>query len=452
LPLQHVSIAPLPIQRFETVLEPEQWEDLGRTIERAGELLGGRVVWNVNSTARGGGVAEMLQSLLAYARAANVDTRWLVIEGDQSFFEVTKRIHNNLHGTEGDGGALDDEAREAYESTLARNTEELLETIASDDIVILHDPQTAGLVKPLGDAGAHVIWRAHIGVDTPNDHARGAWEFLHEYVEPAQAYIFSRKSFIWEKLVSEKTQIIPPSIDAFSPKNQEIDDDTTLAILRAAQIITEGDDDGDASPTYLREDGSPGRVDRHATVLEEAPLDFAEHVAPDSDAHLVYAGPAVEAVADDPEGKAVLEQAQDAWHELPDDVRAKVHLAALPMDDSQENAAIVNALQRRATVVVQKSLAEGFGLTVAEAMWKGRPVVASRIGGIQDQVVHGETGLLIDDANDLEAYGACVRQVLDDEERARKMGEEAQRRVREEFLGARHLTQYVELFGKLMER
>jgi trehalose synthase len=128
-----------------------------------------------------------------------------------------------------------------------------------------------------------------------------------------------------------------------------------------------------------------------------------------------------------------------------------VHLLALPMDDTQENAAIVNALQRRATVVVQKSLAEGFGLTVAEAMWKGRPVVASRIGGIQDQVVDGETGLLVDDPADLAAYGRACVELLADPERAERMGAAARERVRDEYLGVRSLTQYVELFASLEE-
>jgi trehalose synthase len=177
---------------------------------------------------------------------------------------------------------------------------------------------------------------------------------------------------------------------------------------------------------------------------------FVEHVAPQTDAHLVYAGPAVEAVADDPEGKEVLDEAQRTYEGLEGEVRARVHLACLPMDDLEENAAIVNALQRRADVVVQKSIAEGFGLTVAEGMWKARPVVASRIGGIQDQIVDGESGLLLDDATDLAAYGEAVRSLLKDPDRARRIGQVAQERVRDEFLAARSLMQYLALIDRLL--
>jgi trehalose synthase len=154
-------------------------------------------------------------------------------------------------------------------------------------------------------------------------------------------------------------------------------------------------------------------------------------------------------VADDPEGAEVLQEGVAAWEALPAEAQERVHLLALPMDDTQENAAIVNALQRRAAVVVQKSLAEGFGLTVAEAMWKARPVVASRIGGIQDQVVDGETGLLVDDPTDLAAYGSACVELLGDPERAERMGDAARDRVRDEYLGVRSLMQYVELFSSL---
>jgi trehalose synthase len=177
---------------------------------------------------------------------------------------------------------------------------------------------------------------------------------------------------------------------------------------------------------------------------------FVRYVSPHTDAHLILAGPAVAAVADDPEGIEVLEEARAAWSELDPNLQERVHLACMPMEDGQENAAIVNALQRRADVIVQKSLAEGFGLTVAEGMWKGRPVVASRIGGIQDQIEHGESGILLDDPSDLEAFGAEVVALLADPEAAEKMGRTAYARVRDHYLGPRHLTQYFELIKRLL--
>jgi trehalose synthase len=178
---------------------------------------------------------------------------------------------------------------------------------------------------------------------------------------------------------------------------------------------------------------------------------FAEHVAPASDAHLILAGPNVTAVADDPEGAEVLNEVSTAWRELPHARRSRVHLSCLPMADIEENAAIVNALQRHATVVVQKSLEEGFGLTVAEAMWKSRPVIASAVGGIQDQIEDGVTGLLLDDPTDLDAFGKLVLKLLDDPERAREIGARAREYVRQHFLANRHAAQYVELFASIIE-
>jgi trehalose synthase len=177
---------------------------------------------------------------------------------------------------------------------------------------------------------------------------------------------------------------------------------------------------------------------------------FVEHVAPETEAHLVYAGPAVAAVSDDPEGADVLAEARSFIADVDPAVRERVHLACLPMDDLEENAAIVNALQRRADVVVQKSIAEGFGLTVAEAMWKARPVVASRIGGIQDQIADGVSGVLLGDPKDLIRYGEEVRRLLEDADRAQAMGQEAQRRVCDEFLAVRSLMQYVDLITRLL--
>ena len=167
-------------------------------------------------------------------------------------------------------------------------------------------------------------------------------------------------------------------------------------------------------------------------------------------AHLVYAGPAVEAVADDPEGLQVLHRAIAFARALPEDARRRVHLATLPMDDVDENAIIVNALQRHATVVTQKSLAEGFGLTVAEAMWKARPVVASRIGGIQEQIVHGETGMLVDDPRDLAAFGAAITSLLENPEEAARMGARARERVRDRFTSVRNLLDYAALIARLV--
>jgi trehalose synthase len=470
--LENVPIGKLSFERFETVLDPERYRQVREAVETARRLLDGRVVWNVNSTSRGGGVAEMLVGLLAYAHGAGVDARWIVIQGNDPFFGLTKRIHNNLHSAPGDGGPLGDAEREIYEAALAPNIDEFVGLVKPEDVVIVHDPQPAGLIPPLKERlGVSVIWRCHVGIDTPSELSRRAWNFLLPFVEPADAYVFSRKAFVWEGLDDDKIELIAPVIDAFSPKNQDLDPAAVAAILRVAGL---NDGGAEGEPTYLREDGTPARVERSAEIFEERTLrpddpmvlqvsrwdrlkdplgvikGFVEHVAPATPAHLVYAGPAVEAVADDPEGIEVLQEARDYYESLPPEARERVHLAALPMEDLQENAAIVNALQRRANVVVQKSIAEGFGLTVAEAMWKARPVVASRIGGIQDQIVDGVSGILLDDPTDLAAYGAAVRDLLEDPARAGRIGREAMERVRDEFLAMRSLLQYLTLIERLV--
>jgi trehalose synthase len=465
--LSHVPVGALSVERFGSVLPPADYERFLRTVQWGRENFDGRVVWNVNSTAQGGGVAEMLVSLLAYARGAGIDARWVVIGGNADFFVLTKRIHNFLHGSPGDGGDLDEDERRVFDEVTERNAAEFRELVQPEDVVIIHDPQPAGLIPAIRDIGCPIVWRCHVGLDQPHPLARRAWKFLIPYVRDADAYVFSRRAFAWEGLDKEAA-IIPPSIDAFSPKNQELDVDRVRSILTAAGL---NDGDATGSPTFTNLDGSPGRVDRPAQRWERRQLrpsdrvvvqvsrwdslkdpigvirGFAQHVAPVvPDAHLVYAGPAVESVTDDPEGGEVLSRAIAEYEAMPDEVAERVHLVALPMDDVQENAAIVNALQRRADVVVQKSLAEGFGLTVAEAMWKARPVVASRIGGIQDQIVDGTTGILLDDPLDLAAYGAAVRSLLDDPARAEAMGREANQRVRQRFLGTRTLIQAIELY------
>jgi trehalose synthase len=469
--LQSVDVQPLAPQRFRDVIPADRYKRFAEALDHAHALLEGRVVWNVNSTAKGGGVAEMLQSLLAYAKGAGVDARWVVIQGDPDFFTITKRIHNHLHGAAGDGGELGTAEHKAYEVTLEANGKSLLEEVTAGDVVLLHDPQTAGLTRILKEAGATVIWRCHVGLDMPNERARGAWRFLIPYITEADAYIFSREAFEWEGLQEKKMHVIPPSIDAFAPKNQDIEPATVDAILAATGLI-EGD--GSSRPTFARVDGSEGTVSRKTQLFDLPPLPagarvvtqvsrwdrlkdplgvmrgFAEHVPPSSEAHLILAGPSVEAVADDPEGAEVLAETHSAWEQLPAASRDRIHLACLPMEDGAENAAIVNALQRRAEIVVQKSIAEGFGLTVAEAMWKGRPVVASRIGGIQDQIEDGVTGSLIDDPHDLAEYGAALVDLLDDQAGAAMMGKAAQERVRDAFLGPRHLMQYVDLIGRLL--
>lgn len=468
--MKPVRLRSYDLGRFETVLPRRDFADLMKQAEAGRKLLRGRTVWNVNSTARGGGVAEMLGPLLGYARGAGIDARWLVVGGEPDFFRVTKRLHNQLHGAKGDGRGLGPTAVRVYQRLTHRAAEQLVTKLKSRDVVILHDPQTAGMLPLVKAAGVTAIWRCHVGIDRPNAVARSAIDFLRPYLEHADAIVFSRAAFAWKGLDKSRTWIIQPSLDAFSPKNEALDREQVAAILAAAGVVSDG---GSREPVFTRSDGRRGRVSRKARLTQERTLGprdpyvlqvsrwdslkdpvgvlrgYARSIAPHAPAHLVLAGPVTGRVADDPEDVRVFGQVRAAWHSLPADARSRVHLVELPMVDVDENAAVVNALQRGAAVVVQKSLAEGFGLTVAEAMWKSRPVVASRVGGIEDQIVDGETGLLVDPKN-LTQFGRAVAGLLADRRRAEKIGAAAMRRVRSAYLAPRHLLQHLALLEELL--
>ena len=466
-----IDLTPVPMDRFEAVIGSGPYRRFARSMEEAARCFEGRTLWCVNSSAKGGGVAEMLTSLMGYLAGAGLGARWVVIEGNDDFFTITKRIHNRLHGNDGDGGPLGSEERERYERCLESAAHELSSRIERGDLVVVHDPQPAGLIPAIRDAGATVVWRSHIGMDDPNDLAGETWEFLRPFVSLADACVFSRRAYAWSGL--DPVEVIPPSIDAFSPKNRDLDHGAVEAILGAAGIMGA---EPPEPPRFERGDGSIGTVSRRARLIEADPVPdsaplilqvsrwdrlkdhvgvmrgFADHVAESSGAHLVLAGPRVDTVADDPEEGDALEEVRSAWDGLPTAARSRVHVTQVPVDDDDENSVVINALQRRASVVVQKSLAEGFGLTLAEAMWKARPVVASRVGGLQDQVVHGESGLLVDDPEDLEAFGRAVNELLDDRERADRMGRAAHDRVRDEFLPTRHLVRFAELVRRITRR
>jgi len=329
-------------------------------------------------------------------------------------------------------------------------------------------------VHPLLQHGARVIWRSHIGHDTRNPAVDRGWQFLMPFLEGAHQLVFSRRAYIPPLVDRSVCAIVPPSIDPCSAKNQPLAPAAIRAILVHAGVV-EGPI-GNAEPSFRHEDGSPGRVDHGADILRlgrTPPADvpmvvqvsrwdrLKDHLgvlrgfcrlldrAPGTNAQLVLAGPSVRAIADDPEGAEVFNEMLTAWRHLPHGYRRHIQLVNLPMADVEENAAIVNALQRHAAVVVQKSLHEGFGLTVAEAMWKARPVLATRVGGIQDQIEHERSGLLLDDPCNLDDFAALLERVLTDRELARTLGENAKVRVATHFVGLHSLMRYAEAMLKM---
>ncbi len=465
-----VEVPRRPVSLLKPVIGPRRYAQLAGLADQVRAGFAGRTIWNVNSTATGGGVAEMLQVLVGYVQDLDIPIGWLVISGDAEFFAITKRLHNQIHGSRS-GAPLGAAEAAHYTQMLAANTVELRARVRPGDVVLLHDPQTAGLAAPLAQAGARVIWRCHIGVDWEDEVTRAGWDFLRPHLAAAEAYVFSRRDYVPPWIPAKKVWIIPPSIDPFSPKNQDLDADTVQAILARLGVL-----DGPASAVparFVRRDGDVDTVTRPAVIVGEGrpgPGDpvlvqvsrwdrlkdmagvmrgFADYAVPGGEGYLMLVGPSVKDVSDDPEGAAVYADCLLQWHELSPAARTRILLVTLPLDDIDENAAMVNALQRHATVIAQKSLAEGFGLTVAEGMWKGRPVIGSAVGGIIDQIGEG-TGILLPDPADLEAFGSAARLLLGDQDQATRMGQAAHAHVREQYIGDMHLLRYAKLLGTLI--
>ena len=313
------------------------------------------------------------------------------------------------------------------------------------DIVILHDPQTAALARAEMPAGVSIVWRCHVGIDNQNEHSARAWAFLRPYLDGVDAFVFSRAQFAPAWVTSDRLAVIPPSIDPFSAKNELIEPDHVRRVLQDVGLLAGGGGDGAGSrspaATGRRGRSAPRRPartpDRHRPrpvpivlqasrwdVMKDMPgvmIGFAEGSSrtPTRTSSSPAPNRAASPTIPRPTGSCAC-LASDLAAGCPNALRRRVHLACVPMADGDEAATIVNALQRHAAVVVQKSLAEGFGLTVTEAMWKARPVVGSAVGGIVDQIVSGETGWLVD-AHDLEDYARAVRSLLD-EPIAERMG------------------------------
>ena len=382
-----VDVQAIPLDRLAIVLGPERAEIFSRVAEIARSSLLGRRVVNVNSTATGGGVAELLQTLLAYARGVGVDARWVVIDGDAGFFEITKRIHNQLYGTPGDGGPLGRAEQPRVRATIAAETFDRLRAAASpDDIVILHDPQTAGLAQCLVAAGVRVVWRCHVGIDTQNEHSETAWEFLRPYLEHVEAFVFSRAEFAPPWVPRDRLAVIPPSIDPFSAKNEWHEPEHVTRLLQHVGLLA-GAATGDPI-SFTRRDGTRGQSRTRSTCSAPArrPPPTVPIVLQASrwDAMKDMRG----VMTDSPIGRSVhrcaprarrarsewrrrrprsrggARECLEAWAGLPRPSAGASTSRASRWPTVTKRPRSVNALQRHATVVVQKSLAEGFGLTV----------------------------------------------------------------------------------------
>lgn len=385
-------------------------EDVINQLRQLAEPLKDMKVAHVNSTKSGGGVAEILEELVPLKRELGIDASWEVIKGNDKFFQCTKNFHNGLQG---DPTPLNKELLDAYEQTNVENAEELREKLEDADIVFIHDPQPLPLLKQCPDRKGKWIWRCHIDLGRPH---RPVWKYLRKFAMDYDASIFSLADFA--QPLPHPQYLIPPSIDPLNEKNMD------LAAPEIDKVRTEFHLDP-TRPLMLQ----VSRFDRFKDptgVIQAYRLakEFAPHL------QLVLAGGTA---TDDPEGEVVLEEVKNESGDDPD-----VHILLLP-----PNADVtINALQRAADIVIQKSVREGFGLTVTEAMWKGKPVIGGNAGGIKLQVVNHHTGFLV---NSPSGASLRMRYMLRHPDRILEMGSKAKEFVRDNFLITRHIREYLSL-------
>jgi len=423
--------------------------------------LAGRRVVMVNSTAKGGGVAEMLPKLVSLLNELGLHTEWLVMGTDRpEFFDLTKRIHNLIHGA-GDPSLTDDD-RQLYATVSSENAAELKCRLRPDDILLIHDPQPLGMGALLKqEMGIPFFFRCHIGLDEDTRETRAAWSFLQPHAELCDHAIFSSPEYI-PGFLAGKAGIITPAIDPLSFKNCDLSAHRLANILKSSGLAHSRHP---VVPERFPEQAMRLRPDGHFHPMEEEtdigipfrPIvtqisrwDRLKGFEPLLDAfarlkqngsqrnatgrhqqrlahvRLVLAGPDPAAVADDPEAQGVLRDLATAYCELPHWLQDDVALVSLPMGSVENNASMVNALQRCSSVVVQNSLREGFGLTVTEAMWKQCAVLGSRASGIRHQIRDGIDGRLIPDSRDPDSIADLMNAMLGDLEGRQRIGHSAQ--------------------------
>ncbi|WP_239396425.1 glycosyltransferase [Frankia sp. CiP3] len=400
---------------------------------------------HVNATATGGGVSELLGGLVPAQRTCGVAAGWAVIGGDPAFYTVTKLLHHLLHGT-GDPHRLDDPALiGAYRAALRPQVAWFAEQVGHGDVVVLHDPQTLGLAAGLRATGATMIWHCHIGADVAPERGPGAvWRtFAYDFAS-VDAVITTLPEFGPPRHLVRDQFVVPPAIDPTAEKNRELTAAEVDAVLDEIGLTSARPATGYATVT---QDGPMPRDARMVLQvsrwdpLKDMPGVLRCVVGLPPDVHLVLAGTDPTEVSDDPEGLAVLAEVRAAVARLSTVDRRRVHLVTSRTRPANKGALMVNALQRRADVVLQKSLEEGFGLTVTEAMVKGRAVVASDVGGLAHQIVHGDNGLLVDPV-DVDGVRGTLVALLGDPVLRRRLGERARVTALERYTMARLVDDY----------
>ncbi len=393
-------MSPKRLDDYEKVVGREVIEELHLV---AGYLRGTKML-HVNSTRLGGGVAEILNQMVPLLEDLGIDCKWLVIKGSNNFFQVTKQLHNALQGKPVE---ITSGMEQVYQEHTVLNADSL---DLEGDFVIIHDPQPAGLITHRPKETSNWVWRCHIDLSSPHPEA---WEFLQKYVVKYDASIFSMPAFSQE--LPHGQYLIEPSIDPLSDKNRDLDPAFISGVLEQYGIDPE-------KPIITQ----VSRFDYMKDPL--GVIQAFRQVKKRENCQLVLAGGSA---TDDPEGSEVLEKVKAQADHDPD-----IHVLELPPDSDLE----INALQRASTIILQKSLKEGFGLTVTEAMWKGKPVLGGAVGGIRRQIIHGFTGFLV---RSIEGTAFRIRQLLHDPGLRKRMGENGRAHVQANYLITRHLKDYL---------
>jgi trehalose synthase len=402
--LLHKSAAKIP--DYEPIVGKNTIEELRMLADK----LSGKVIQNVNSTFSGGGVAEILSRMVPLLSQLGVDARWDIIQGTEEFFEVTKKFHNALHGKKEKLTTAD---FALFQEVSQKNIDDFK---SYGDFNLIHDPQPAALIARKKDMGGKWVWRCHIDVSNPN---KKVWQYLRDFVVQYDAAVFSSPNFAQQLPIRQL--LISPSIDPLSDKNKELTSETIDAVLHKYNLDKD-------KPMVIQ-------ISRFDYLKDPVGVIQAfEIVRKSIECQLVLAGGTA---TDDPESEEVLEKVRERAAGNPD-----IHILLITPGSDIE----INALQRAAAVIIQKSIKEGFGLTISEALWKGKPVVASAVGGIPLQVKNKLTGLL---CHSIEGAAFDLRQLLSNPDYASWLGKNGREHVRQNFLITRHLKDYLLLFLSL---
>lgn len=383
-------------------------------LQQIAALLKGIKIVHINSTKIGGGVAEVLTAMIPLTNALGIPAQWETVEGDNEYYQCTKSFHNSLQGIH---IPISETLLKHYEKTNEANAERLHQIISDADLVVIHDPQPVSLIEHFPKRKGKWVWRCHVDVSHPY---RPTWKYLEQFVAKYDAVIFSLADFVVP--LTQPMYLIPPSIDPLSEKNRELSKKEIQSVYETFGI--------DSSRPMILQVSRYDRFKDPVGVIEAYRLAKKFHES----VQLVLAGGGA---SDDPESEAILQDVKLAKRDDPD-----IHILFLPADAHLT----INALQRAADIVLQKSLKEGFGLTVTEALWKGKPVIGGNVGGIRLQVIDYHTGFLV---NTPEGAANRIRYLLHHKHKITKMGETGREFVREKFLITRHLREYLTLFVSL---